>query len=70
MKEVAEGGTTTTVLCDETLTLWRKDVDLRPCPSSLPFSIALPTEFRDEHGTWVRHPSIPRRFFFFFLVSR
>ena len=54
MKEVAGGGTTTTVLCDETLTLWRKDSDLQPCPFSFPFSIPLPTTFSDEHGSWVR----------------
>jgi hypothetical protein len=56
VKEIAEGGTTTTVLCDETLVLWRKDVDpaLSCPPLNLPFSIALPTMFSNEHGSWVR----------------
>jgi hypothetical protein len=54
VEEVAGGGTTTTELCNETITLWRKDSDLQPCPSSFPFCIPLPTTFSDEHGSWVR----------------
>ncbi|KAI0000294.1 hypothetical protein BJV77DRAFT_939272 [Russula vinacea] len=57
VKEVAGGGTTTTVLCNETLTLWRKDSDLQPCPFSFPFSIPLPTTFSDEHGSWALPPT-------------
>lgn len=54
VEEVAGGGTTTTELCNETITLWRKDSGLQPCPYSFPFSIPLPTTFKDEHGSWVR----------------
>lgn len=54
VKEIAGGGTTKTVLCDQTIALWRRDVDPYPCPFSLPFRIPLPTAFRDEHGSWVR----------------
>jgi hypothetical protein len=43
----------TTMVCRETLTLWSKDVDEWPCPSCLPFRIALPTAFSDEGGSWV-----------------
>ncbi|KAH9959786.1 hypothetical protein BC827DRAFT_1134211 [Russula dissimulans] len=57
VKEVAGGGTTTTTLCNATLVLWCKDEDRRPCPSSLPFRIALPTMFSDERGTWPLPPT-------------
>ncbi|KAH9979916.1 hypothetical protein BGW80DRAFT_1163470 [Lactifluus volemus] len=59
VKEIAEGGTTTTVLCDETLVLWRKDVDpAAPCPPPiLPFSVALPTKFSNEYGSWPLPPT-------------
>ncbi|KAI0301225.1 hypothetical protein B0F90DRAFT_1628688 [Multifurca ochricompacta] len=50
-------GTTTTVLCSEALTLWRKGVDPGPCPSSFPFSVALPTTFSDERGSWSLPPT-------------
>ena|SRR5579863_10569169 len=53
VKEHAGRGTMTTMVCGETLTLWSKDVDEWPCPCSLPFSIALPTVFSDERGSWV-----------------
>ncbi|KAI0315891.1 hypothetical protein OF83DRAFT_1129826 [Amylostereum chailletii] len=52
LKEVAEGGTTTTMLCNETITLWRKGVDPSPCPSSFNFSVVLPTDFTDEKDTY------------------
>ncbi|KAN0118644.1 hypothetical protein V8E52_005067 [Russula decolorans] len=57
VEEVAGGGTTTTVLCNETITLWRKDSDLQPCPFSFPFCIPLPTTFSDEHGSWALPPT-------------
>jgi hypothetical protein len=53
VKEHAGRGTMTTMVCGETVTLWSKDVDEWPCPSVLPFSIALPTAFSDERGSWV-----------------
>ncbi|KAI0277146.1 hypothetical protein BGY98DRAFT_1090037 [Russula aff. rugulosa BPL654] len=57
VEEVAGGGTTTTLLCNETVTLWRKDSDLQPCPYSFPFSIPLPTTFSDERGSWALPPT-------------
>ncbi|KAI0064109.1 hypothetical protein BV25DRAFT_1869547 [Artomyces pyxidatus] len=57
LKEIAEGGTTTVVLCNETITLWRKGVDPGPCPSSLPFSAPLPTTFADEKTTYSLPPT-------------
>jgi len=68
VEEVAGGGTTTTVLCNETVTLWRKDSDLQPCPFSFPFCIPLPTTFSDEHGSWVRHS--PTFYLLPFLAAR
>jgi hypothetical protein len=53
VKEHAGRGTMTTMVCGETLALWSKDVDEWPCPCSLPFSVALPTVFSDERGSWV-----------------
>jgi len=53
VKEHAGRGTMTTMVCGETLTLWSKNGDERPCPCSLPFSVALPTVFSDERGSWV-----------------
>ncbi|KAI0269976.1 hypothetical protein BC834DRAFT_864329 [Gloeopeniophorella convolvens] len=57
VKEVAGGGTTTSVLCSETRTLWRRGVDPDPCPPSLPFSVALPATFTDERGTYNLPPT-------------
>ena len=54
LKEVAAGGTTTAVLCNETVYLWRKGVDGGPCPCRLAFSVTLPSSFADEKGTYVR----------------
>lgn len=54
MKEVAAGGTTTLVLCDETAFLWRKGIDDGPCPIHLSFSVVLPATFADEKGSYVR----------------
>ena len=59
VKEHAGRGTMTTMVCGETLALWSKDVDEWPCPCSLPFSVALPTVFSDERGSWVCDLSLP-----------
>ena len=53
IKEIAEGGETTTVLCNETVSLWRKGVDPGPCPSRHMFSVILPSTFADEKGSYV-----------------
>ncbi|KAJ3553978.1 hypothetical protein NM688_g3342 [Phlebia brevispora] len=47
LKEIAEGGTVTHELCLSRLSLWSKDRDSGSCPSSLPFSLTLPTTFSD-----------------------
>ncbi|KAH9983012.1 hypothetical protein BJV74DRAFT_852374 [Russula compacta] len=57
VEEIAGGGMTKTVLCDQTVALWRKDVNPYPCPFSLPIRIPLPTTFRDEHGSWSLPPT-------------
>ncbi|KAH8085416.1 hypothetical protein BXZ70DRAFT_1002312 [Cristinia sonorae] len=44
LKEIAGGGTTTHKLCLSRSTLWNNSQS-RPCPSSLPFSIELPSHF-------------------------
>ncbi|KAJ3005395.1 hypothetical protein NUW54_g4356 [Trametes sanguinea] len=51
--EVAEGGTTTHKLCLSKVTLWSKDAESGPCPSSLNFSLTLPTTFSDGRDTYV-----------------
>ncbi|KAI0077850.1 hypothetical protein K474DRAFT_1041851 [Panus rudis PR-1116 ss-1] len=57
LKEIAEGGTTTHKLCLTKLSLWSKDRQSGPCPSSVPFSIALPTTFSDGRETYPLPPS-------------
>ncbi|ETW82344.1 hypothetical protein HETIRDRAFT_474957 [Heterobasidion irregulare TC 32-1] len=57
LKEVAAGGTTTAVLCNETVHLWRKGVDGGPCPCRLAFSVTLPSSFADEKGTYPLPPT-------------
>ncbi|KAA1469675.1 hypothetical protein DENSPDRAFT_835329 [Dentipellis sp. KUC8613] len=57
LKEVAGGGTTSTVLCNETITLWRKGIDPSPCPTQFSFSAVLPTEFSDEKGSYSLPPT-------------
>ncbi|KAI0337486.1 hypothetical protein BDW22DRAFT_1363973 [Trametopsis cervina] len=47
LKEVAEGGTVNHELCISRQSLWNKDRDAGPCPSSLSFSLQLPTKFSD-----------------------
>lgn len=53
LKEIAEGGTVQHDLCYSRLTLWHKDRDSNPCPSSLSFSVALPATFSDGHHDYV-----------------
>ncbi|KAI8994206.1 hypothetical protein BD414DRAFT_513794 [Trametes punicea] len=55
--EVAEGGTTTHKLCLSKVTLWSKDTDAGPCPSSLRFSLDLPTTFSDGKDTYPLPPT-------------
>ncbi|KAJ6532956.1 hypothetical protein B0H19DRAFT_965393 [Mycena capillaripes] len=55
LKETGEGGHTHYTLCLESALLW-KDADNTVCPSSLPFSVTLPTEFEAEGRS---HPLPP-----------
>ncbi|KAI0027740.1 hypothetical protein K488DRAFT_60566 [Vararia minispora EC-137] len=57
LKEIAEGGTNTSVLCNELVTLWRRGVDPSPCPNYLSFSVSLPGEYVDERGAYPLPPS-------------
>ncbi|THH20590.1 hypothetical protein EW146_g783 [Bondarzewia mesenterica] len=57
LKEIAAGGTTTSVLCNETISLWRKGIDPGPCPNRLSFSAILPSTFADEKGSYPLPPT-------------
>ncbi|KAH9891554.1 hypothetical protein C8Q73DRAFT_746655 [Cubamyces lactineus] len=57
LREVAEGGTTTYKLCLSKVTLWNKEADSGPCPSSLKFSLTLPTTFSDGRETYPLPPT-------------
>ncbi|KAJ7094520.1 hypothetical protein B0H15DRAFT_829880 [Mycena belliarum] len=57
LKEIAEGGETNTVLCLDRVLLWIKDPSNPVCPSSLPFSVTLPTEFEYEGRHYPLPPS-------------
>ena len=54
LKEIAEGGTVTYELCLSRVCLWSKDRDEGICPTSLPFSLALPATFNDGKNDFVR----------------
>jgi hypothetical protein len=53
LKENGEGGHKHYTLCLDTVVLWTKDADGTACPSALPFSLALPTEFEHEGQSYV-----------------
>jgi len=57
LKEIAEGGHTDSKLCLDTVLLWIKDDNNPVCPSSLPFSLTLPTSFQYEGRTYPLPPS-------------
>ncbi|KAJ6496127.1 hypothetical protein C8R45DRAFT_823226 [Mycena sanguinolenta] len=57
LKENAEGGHTHHILCMENVELWCKDNDNSICPSSLRFSVALPTVFEHEGQSYPLPPS-------------
>lgn len=54
LKEVAEGGTVTHELALTRVSLWNKDRDPGPCPTSLEFSLSLPATFNDGKDDYVR----------------
>ena len=56
LKEIAEGGTSTSALCLNVKNLWIRN-DSEPCPSSLPFALALPLTFSDGKATYPLPPS-------------
>lgn len=47
LKEIAEGGTSTSMLCYDVKQLWNRETSHGPCPESLPFSLTLPSTFSD-----------------------
>ncbi|KAM5531316.1 hypothetical protein V8D89_015031 [Ganoderma adspersum] len=57
LREVGEGGTTTYKLCLDTVTLWNRDTDPESCPTSLEFSLNLPTTFSDGKDTYPLPPT-------------
>ncbi|KAI0784813.1 hypothetical protein C8Q75DRAFT_370739 [Abortiporus biennis] len=57
LKEIAEGGTNTHKLCLTRMTLWSRDRNTGSCPSSLPFSLALPTTFTDGKDQYPLPPT-------------
>ncbi|KAH9847954.1 hypothetical protein C2E23DRAFT_846414 [Lenzites betulinus] len=57
LREVGEGGTTTHKLCLSKETLWSKDTSSEPCPTSLQFSLTLPTTFSDGKDTYPLPPT-------------
>ena len=40
-------------LCLSQVTLWNRDTNTEPCPSTLNFKLTLPTTFSDEKDTYV-----------------
>ncbi|KAK7055814.1 hypothetical protein R3P38DRAFT_3565644 [Favolaschia claudopus] len=61
LKETGESGHVRHILCSETVTLWTRnsseDGGNDICPSSLPFSLVLPTEFEHDGQTYPLPPS-------------
>ncbi|KAF8173235.1 hypothetical protein K438DRAFT_1909026 [Mycena galopus ATCC 62051] len=57
LKENAEGGHMHYTLCLDTVVLWSKDDANTVCPSSLNFSLAIPTEFHHEGQSYPLPPS-------------
>ncbi|KAF7335710.1 hypothetical protein MVEN_02226500 [Mycena venus] len=57
LKEKGEGGHTHHTLCLDTVLLWTKDANNTVCPSSLRFSMTLPTEFQYEGRSFPLPPS-------------
>ncbi|KAJ6515613.1 hypothetical protein C8R45DRAFT_213658 [Mycena sanguinolenta] len=57
LKEIAEGGHTETTLCLDTVLLWMKEDNNPVCPSTLPFSVTLPTTFQYNGRSYPLPPS-------------
>ncbi|KAK7054184.1 hypothetical protein R3P38DRAFT_2500189 [Favolaschia claudopus] len=57
LKEIAGGGHTETKLCVDTALLWVKDDSNSACPTSLPFSLTLPTTFEYNGKRYALPPS-------------
>ncbi|KAJ7639086.1 hypothetical protein FB45DRAFT_1001079 [Roridomyces roridus] len=57
MEEVAEGGTVDLAVCLESALLWIKDPNNSVCPSTLRFTISLPTTFDYEGQTYPLPPT-------------
>lgn len=55
LREIAEGGTTTSKSSLGTAVLWTKDLDnVGTCPASMSFSLTLPATFLLEEVAYVR----------------
>ncbi|KDR82877.1 hypothetical protein GALMADRAFT_238510 [Galerina marginata CBS 339.88] len=57
LKEIAEGGTAVAELCLDTALLWTKDTANTLCPTSLHFSLGLPSTFTYEEKTYPLPPT-------------
>ncbi|KAJ7068536.1 hypothetical protein C8F01DRAFT_1017973 [Mycena amicta] len=57
LKEIAEGGHSTTSLCLDTIVLYIKDASNPVCPSSLRFALSLPTQFQYNGRSYPLPPS-------------
>jgi hypothetical protein len=57
IREIAEGGTSSVKLCSDTVLLWEKDSNNAECPSSMHFSIQLPTTFTHAEKTYPLPPT-------------
>ncbi|KDQ25451.1 hypothetical protein PLEOSDRAFT_1113446 [Pleurotus ostreatus PC15] len=57
LKEVAEGGHTSAKLCLDSQQLWFKSDGGGQCPTTLPFSLTLPTHFEYEGKTYPLPPT-------------
>jgi len=57
LKEIAEGGTAVAKLCLDTALLWIKDAANTQCPTSLHFSLALPSTFTYEDKSYPLPPT-------------
>ncbi|KAH8118425.1 hypothetical protein DFH11DRAFT_1723335 [Phellopilus nigrolimitatus] len=57
LREIAEGGTNTSLLCLDTKTLWTREFSPGPCPSSLSFALTLPMTFSDGKATYPLPPT-------------
>lgn len=70
--ELGEGGRTEATIAVDPVKLWIKADGNAVCPSSLSFSVMLPTTFQEDGRSYVGlfHQLWPRPFFNCFFLSR